>query len=78
MSRKRARQNQKRSVVQLRYAPTHDADARLSRTIDILLKAAARETALSKESQKVENKQPPCEAPEEDAPTGRGEAVSDE
>ena len=37
-------------VVEIRYIPMPDADERLSRAIDILLRSAARDMSQSKES----------------------------
>jgi hypothetical protein len=56
---------QRLRVVEIRYVPTPDAEERLSRIIDILLKAAARDTTQAEASTDTKKK-------EEDGP-GRGE-----
>ena len=49
---KRVRKDRQRlRVVEIRYIPMPDADERLSRAIDILLRSAARDMSQSKESQ---------------------------
>jgi len=49
---------QRLRVVEIRYVPTPEAEERLSRAIEILLKAAARDTSLSKGSINSKRKEP--------------------
>ncbi len=53
----------------MKYAPAPDADARLSRAIDILLCSAARDAARSEKSTNAKKEQPSGLAPAEDALT---------
>lgn len=62
MAKKQGKQNQKRMVVTMRHVTTPDAEGRLSRAIDILLRVAARGTA--------KKERPPHQAPAEDTLTG--------
>ena len=61
------RRCRKQLRVQIKYAAAPSGDERLSRAIDILLKAATRDTSQSKKEE------PPCQAPAGDAPTGGAE-----
>jgi len=61
-------------VVEIRYVRTPDADDRLSRAIDILLKAAAEANSQSKDTSN--GKKPDGQAPAEDALT-RGSGGND-
>ena len=63
---------QRLRVVEIQYVPTPDADARLSRAIDILLSSAARDTDWEQESP-VTKKEPPRQAPAEDTLAGGAE-----
>jgi len=48
---KRVRKGRQRlKVVEIRYIPMPDADERLSRAVDILVRSAARDVSQSKES----------------------------
>ncbi len=77
MPKKQGKQNQKRLVVSIRHVATPDGNARLSRVIDILLKAAARDALRSKGNPaNAEKGKPPCQAPAEDALTGGAEESS--
>ena len=70
MANKQRKQNHTCIVVSLRHVATPDADARLSRTVDILLKAAAKKnTPKSKEMPRDQKQRQHGEAPEEDALT---------
>jgi len=69
VAKKQHRQNDTRIAVSLRYVPAPDSDGRLYRTIEILLRAAARNTSQSKESANAKEKEPP-QALEKDAPNG--------
>ena len=74
MAKKQGRQNQKRMVVIMRHVTTPDAEGRLSRAIDILLRVAAKGTAKSEDSINAKKEKPPHQAPAEDALTaGDGE-----
>jgi len=59
--------------VQMKYAPTFDANARLSRTIDILLRAAARGASQSKGNPSTKREEPFRHDPATDDPTGGNE-----
>lgn len=74
MPKTRGKQNQKRPVVSIRSIATVYSDARLSRAIDILLKAAAEANLQSKDTSN--GKKPDGQAPAEDALT-RGSGGSD-
>ena len=50
-------------VVGVRYVPTLDADLRLSRAIDILLRSAARDAARSEKRANAKKKHPLGHAP---------------
>ena len=50
-------------VVEVRYVPTPDADLRLSRAIDILLRSAARDAARSEKRANDKKKHPLGHAP---------------
>lgn len=52
MAKKQGKQNHKRLVVSYRYVATPDGNARLSRAIDILLRAATRDSTKSGDSKK--------------------------
>lgn len=58
MARRRANQHQKRLAASLRPVATPDAEERLSRAIDILLRAAARGTTKSEDSPDVDKEKP--------------------
>lgn len=60
------REGQHLRVVEIRYVPTADADARLSRAIDILLRAGARHAAPPEENLSARRTKPPCQAPAPD------------
>jgi len=57
-------------VVTMRHVTTPDAEGRLSRAIDILLRVAARGTAKSEDSINAKKERPPHQAPAEDTLTG--------
>ena len=61
---------QHQRVVEIRYVHMPDADARLSRVINILLCSAARGTAKSEGSINAKKEEPPHQAPAEDTLTG--------
>lgn len=71
MGNKKRYQTQLR--VQMKYAPAPDADARLSRAIDILLRSWARDAARLEKSTNVKKTQPPGQVPTKDTFTGGGE-----
>jgi len=48
------KEGQRMGVVEIRYVPVPDADLRLTRTINILLRSAARELEGSTDAQKGE------------------------
>lgn len=56
-------------VIEIRHVPTPDADVRLSRVIDILLRSAAGDTPREQESPDT-RKEPPRQAPAGDTLTG--------
>ncbi len=56
-------------VVGVRYVPTPDANLRLSRALDILLRSARRDVAI-KEGINAKKERPPHQAPTEDTLTG--------
>lgn len=72
MGNKRSYQKQLR--VQMKYVPAPDVQEkdRLSRVVNILLKAARRNISESEDSRNSTQREPPCKAPREDASTGRG------
>ena len=59
--------------VQTKYAATHGGDERLSRAIDILLKAATSDALHSKESPNAKKEEPSGQVPTKDTLTGGGE-----
>jgi len=71
----RGKQNQKRLVVSIRPIATIDSDTRVSRAIDILLKAAAEANSQSKDTSNGK-KRPHGQAPAKDALT-RGSGGND-
>jgi len=68
------KEGQRLRVVQIRYVRTPDADERLSRAIDILLRSAARHAAQAKEVPNTEKQESPRQAPVKDALTGGDES----
>lgn len=70
---KKGKQNPKCPVVSIRCVAIPDATERLSRSLDILLKAAGRRAAPFEENTNTKKEEPPCQAPAEDALTGGGE-----
>ena len=58
MARKQDKQNQKRLVVNVHHVATPDAKERLSRAIDILLRAAARDTSQAEDSPDADKEKP--------------------
>ena len=76
MAKKQGKQNQKRIVVSIRHVATPDAEERFSHAIGILLKAATRNTSQSKQTPNTKKKEPPCQAPADDALT-RGSGGND-
>ena len=73
MAKKQGEQNQKRMVVTMRHVTTPDAEQRLSRAIDILLRVAARGTTKSKDGINTEKETPPTRGSTGDTPTGGAE-----
>lgn len=67
MSKKKRCQKQLR--VQMKYAPTSDANERLSHAIDVLLRSAARNATTLGDDVNAE-KGEPRQAPEKDALSG--------
>lgn len=70
MTKKPRRQSQKHLVVSLREADTPDAKERLSRVLDILVKAAKRAGARSGDSVDAKKEKPSDQARADDALTG--------
>ena len=52
------REGRRLRVVEIHYVPTPDADARLSRAVDILLCSAARDAARSEKSTNAKKEKP--------------------
>jgi hypothetical protein len=74
MKCKRQRRKFNFEGVKLRHVVVPDADIRLSRAIDILLRSAARKAAASEESINAKKEEePPRESPAEDTLTGGDE-----
>jgi len=73
VAKQQGKQNHKRMVVSLRHVATPDANARLSRTIDILLRAAARGASQSKGNPSTKREEPFRHDPATDDPTGGNE-----
>jgi len=69
VAKKQGRQSQKRLVVSIRHVATPDGNARVCRTIDILLKAAAEANSQSKDTSNGKKETPHGQAPTEDALT---------
>ena len=65
---------QRLRVVEIRYVRTPDADERLSRAIDILLRSAARHATQAKEVRNTEKQESTRQAPVQDALTGGDES----
>jgi hypothetical protein len=78
MRKQTERNGKSLKVTGIQYVPAPDVDKRVSRAVNILLKAAKRNISESEDSKNGAKKEPPRPVPAEDAPTGRGEAVSDE
>ena len=76
MPKKRGKQNQKHPVVSIRPVATADSDARLSRAVDILLKAAVEANSQSKDTSNSKKETLHGQAPAEDALT-RGSGGND-
>ena len=68
MATKQGKPSRKGLVVNIHHLPTPDAEARLSRAIEILLKAAARSTATLGKSRIAEEKKTPRCDPGEEGP----------
>lgn len=68
MGNKRSCQKQLR--VQMKYVPAPDAQERLSRVVNILLKAATRHAATLGGRVNAKKEEPSGQAAAEDAPTG--------
>lgn len=77
MVKKQGEQNQ-RLAVNVRHVTASDADARLSRVIDILLGSAAKQTKGPKESPNTKEEEPPGQTAFEGGPNGGTENSSDE
>ena len=60
-------------VVEISYVRTPDADERLSRAIEILLRSAARHATQAKEVPNTEKQESPRQAPVKDALIGGAE-----
>ena len=60
-------------VVEISYVSTPDADERLSRAIEILLRSAARHATQTKEVPNTEKQESPCQALADDALTDGAE-----
>ena len=69
-TRKQGKQHQRGLTVRIECVPTRDAEARLSRVLDILVKAAKRAGARSRDSVDAKKEKPPDQAPADDALTG--------
>lgn len=75
MAKKHRRTSEKSLMVSLCYVATPDSSARLSRAINILLKAAAEANSELKDTSKAEEETPHGQAPAGDALT-RGSSVN--
>ena len=73
MAKKQGTRNQKSLVVSIRHMVTTDSNGRLSRTIDILLRAAARGASQSKGNPGAKREEPLRQDPATDDPTGGNE-----
>lgn len=67
MAKREGKEKQKRLVVSMRHVTTPDAEGRLSLTIDILLRVAARGTTKSEDSINTEKETPPSRGPAGDS-----------
>lgn len=67
---KKQGENQKRLVVSIRQIVAPDADTRLSRVVNILLKAATRGTIVSEKETVAEKEKSPHHIPREEGLTG--------
>ena len=56
------KQRQRQLIVRMKHAPAPDAEGRLSRAIDVLLKAAARDTTKSEDSIDAKKGTPPSQS----------------
>ena len=74
MPKTRGKRNQKCPIVSIRPIATADGDARLSRAIDILLKAVAEANSQSKDTSNGKKETPHGQAPAVDALTTGTEA----
>ena len=70
------KEGQRLRVVEIRYVRTPNADERLSKAIDILLRSAARHAIQAKEAPNTEKQESPRQAPAEDVLT-RGSGGND-
>ena len=70
MAKKQGKRNQISLVVSMRHVVTPDADTRLSRVVNILLKAATRGTIVSEKETVAEKEKSPHHIPREEGLTG--------
>lgn len=70
MAKKRSKQNQKSLSVSIHYVPIPQADDKLSRAIDILLRAAARDSSQAEDSPDADKEKPPTRGTRQDAGDG--------
>lgn len=67
------KEGQRLRVVEIRYVRTPDADERLSRALDILLRSAGRDLAISEGGIDAKKERTPHQAPAEDTLTSADE-----
>lgn len=66
MANIQCKQNQAHIVISLHHVATPDSNARLSRAVDILLRAAVKKSTLQpKREPDTQNQRPPAQAPTE-------------
>lgn len=70
MPKQQGKQNHQRLIVRVCHVATMDANARLSRAVDILLRAAARDASQSKGNLSAKRVEPLRQNPVTDDPTG--------
>ena len=70
MAKKQDKQKQKRMVVTMRHVTTPDAEKRLSHAMEILLRAAARDTSQAEDSPDADKEKPSARGTHEAAGDG--------
>lgn len=66
----KVREGHKLDITSVRYVPTPDAEARLSRAVDVLLRAATQNTVLPEEGGSDQKSPPKVKGDEEVKPDG--------